>query len=234
MILAAPEVHKLISETKWEKPQSAEDKKNVAYLIVAANNLCYTLFFDSFKSGGFYIHGPYDVSKKFGDGATLIVREYHDINPKELWPDLEMPCKSMRICGIYKNLDLKLDFLNHPISTVHVVDKLIAYRVYVDDIEIEIGKINKLAEFLSKVSSEQTKKIRSMADLEKVKKGAEIEFYLFKRLRDYMGDDSKPKYVEEVIKKFGDKFLKQFNYAEQPLPSPAQWKRMFDPRDDYY
>ncbi len=228
------EVTELLSGPGWHKPASSEEKRKIADFIVTSNNLCYTLFFDNFKAGGFYIHGPYDASKSFGDGAILVIREYHNICPKELWPGLEMPYKSMRICGIYKKLSLYLDFLNHPISFTHISDKLIAHKIYLDNAEVSINKIEELVALFNKISSKQTNVIKSMSDLEKVKKGAEIEFYLFRRLRDYMGDDWRPKYAEKVIRDFGGKFVKQFNYKEQAPPSLAYWKRAFDPRDDYY
>ena len=232
-ILDEKEISKFLKETNWDKPLSHEDKKKIAFFTVMTNNLCYTLYYDIFMTGGFYLHGPYDASEEFGEGSILLIRDYHDLNPKEIWPDLQMPYQKVKICAVYKNLDLKINFVNHPITKDSIGDKLIAYKIYLDGKEIEINKIDELIEIFHKVSSQQTKKINALPDLDKVRKGAEIAFYFFRKLRKYMGDDWRPpKEIEQTIEKFGDKFIKQFQYQE--IPSMEHWKRLFDPRDDYY
>ncbi len=233
LILNENEISQLIKETEWDKPNSNEEKKQVAFLTVMANNLCYTIYYDIFMTGGFYLHGPYDVSDKFGDGTILVIRDFHDLNPKEIWPDLEMPYNKLRICAIYKNLDLKINFVNHPVTKDSIGDKLIAYKIYLDDKEISINDIDNIIELFQKVSSQQTKRINSLGDLDKVRKGIEIAFYLFRNLRIYMDGNWKPsREIEYTIRKFGDKFIKDFKY--QKPPAIEHWKRIFDPRDDYY
>ncbi|HII15669.1 MAG TPA: hypothetical protein HA362_05130 [Nanoarchaeota archaeon] len=50
-----------------------------------------------------------------------------------------------------------------------------------------------------------------------------------------MGDDWRPpKEIEKTIQEFGDKFLKQFSYKEKKAPDISHWKKILDPRDDYY
>ncbi|MBI2662808.1 hypothetical protein HYX11_05100 [Candidatus Woesearchaeota archaeon] len=233
LILDEKEVSKFLKETNWNKPLSHEDKKKIAFFTVMTNNLCYTLYYDIFMTGGFYLHGPYDASGEFGEGAILLIRDYHDLNPKEIWPDLQIPYQKVKICAVYKNLDLKINFVNHPITKDSIGDKLIAYKIYLDYKEIEINKIDELIEIFHKVSSQQTKKINALSDLDKVRKGAEIAFYFFRKLRKYTGDDWTPlKEIEKTIEKFGEKFIKQFQYQEKP--NMEHWKKIFDPRDDYY
>jgi hypothetical protein len=227
------EVSKILNEIEWDKTISPENKKKIAFFTVMCNNLCYTLYYDIFMTGGFYLHGPYDASEEFGEGAILLIRDFHDLNPKEIWPDLQMPYKKIKIYAIYKNLDLKINFVNHPITKDSIGDKLIAYKIYLDDEEINFNKIDELIDIIHKVSSQQTKKINALSDLDKVRKGAEIAFYLFRRLRKHMGDDGiPPKEIEETINKFGDKFIKQFQYQEKP--NMEHWKKIYDPREDYY
>jgi len=233
LILDEQEISKLFKENGWEKPSDHDDKKKIAFLTVMLNNLCYTLYYDIFMTGGFYIHGPYDASEEFGEGTIMIIRDFHDLSPKNLWSDLQIPFKKIKICAVYKNLDLKINFINHPITKDSIGDKLIAYKIYVDDKKINLDQVDGIIKEIQKVSSQQTKKINSLSDLDKVRKGAEIAFYFFRKLRKYMGDDWRPpKEIEQTIEKFGDKFIKQFQYQE--IPSMEHWKRLFDPRDDYY
>ncbi len=230
LLLGKEDLEKILEQTKWNRPAVAEQKRRIAFLTVTANNLCYTLFYDAFMAGGFYIHGPYDVSKKFGDSAMLVIRDYHDINPKDIWPDLSLPYKKLRICAVYKNLDLRVTFANHPTSTTSIGDKIVAYKIYLDDKEIDVKKAEELIDLFQKISQQQTKKVNALSDLGKVRKGIEIAYYLFKKLR---GDDWRPpKEIEQVIQKFGDKFIRRFQYKEKP--DLEHWKKIYDPRSDYF
>ncbi|MBU0467148.1 MAG: hypothetical protein KJ718_05925 [Nanoarchaeota archaeon] len=232
LILSQEEVEEILQKSGWNKPVDEKEKKKVAFLNAMGNNLAYTLFYDTFVTGGFYIHGAYDARDIFGEGAVLVVRDYHDLNPTEIWPDLEMPFSEMKIFVVYKDLYFKLDFMNHPITIDTVSDKLIAYKVFIDDKEIKIDSVDEVIGVLSRLASNQSKKINSLSDLDKVRKAAEISYYLFRNLGKYIGDDwEPPKMIEETIDKFGEKFIEEFRYKE--IPDMRHWRRLFDPRDDY-
>ncbi len=232
LILHNYEIHEIIKSITWNIPNSKEEQKSIASLTISSNNLCYTLYYDDYMTGGFYFHGPYDVSKNFGEGAIMIIREYHNLNPIELWPELKIPYQKMRIYAIYKNSDIKINFVNHIITSESIGDKLIAYKVFLDDQEITAIKIEELIELFRNIASSQTKQINGLSDLDKVRKGAEISYYLFKKIREYMGDNWKPPIeIENTINKFGDQFIQQFKYKE--IPDLTHWKKIFDPQDDY-
>lgn len=224
------EIKDLIKNLK--KVEGRDEQRSVAGLIVSANNWCYSLYYDLFMTAGFYLHGPYDVSEKFGEGAILVIREYHDLNPKDLWPDLEMPYKKMRILCVYKNLDLKINFVNHPITKESIADKLVAYKVFLDNFGVGVSEVEPLDSLFDELREKQTKRVNNLADLDKVRKGAEIAFYFFKELRASMGDDWRPtKDIEKTIQKFGTEFIEKFRHSK---PGLEHWKRIMDPRNDYY
>ncbi|PIN89254.1 hypothetical protein COU60_03795 [Candidatus Pacearchaeota archaeon CG10_big_fil_rev_8_21_14_0_10_34_76] len=234
-LLDKEEVKEILNSTKWDLIEDMQDKRKISFLTVMGNNVVYTTLFDTYMTGGFYLHGPYDASEKFGTGAILVVRDYHDLCPKTLWPDLEMPYKKLKILAIYKNLDLKINFVNHPITKDSIGDKLIAYKIYLDDKEITLNKIDELTELFHKVSSTQTKRVNAWNDLDKVRMGAKIAFYLFKDFREKMGDNWIPENeIEHTIEKFGDEFIKESAFKENEIPDLEHWKRIFDPRDDYF
>ena len=234
-LLTKEEIKSILNNSSWNVPKS-DDQKKIAFLTVMANTLCHSLYYDEFMTGGFYIHGPYDTFEKFGKGTFLLIRDYHNICPKEIWSDLPYSYKSLRICAIYKDLDLRLNFLNHPMSNQSVPDKLVAYKLYLDNNEISIDKTDELLDLFQKVISLQTKKITSLSPLDKVRKGIEIEYYLFRDFRTSMGDDWKPPIsIEKTIETFGDSFLKKFAYKDlNHNPHVNHWIKIFDPRNDYY
>ncbi|MFA5992912.1 MAG: hypothetical protein WC796_04360 [Candidatus Pacearchaeota archaeon] len=233
LLINEEKIKEIAQTTYWDFPQDDNEKKQIAILTIAANNLSYTLFYDIFMTGGFYLHGPYNVKQFFGKNTIMIIRDYHNLNPKELWPELEMSFKTIKIYAIYKNLNIKLNFVNHPITNDTIGDKLVAYKVYIDNKPSSLSKIEETISILNNIATSQAKKINSLADLDKVRKGAEIAFYQFKKLREYMGDNWRPPIIiENTIQKFGDEFIKKFKYKEKP--SMEHWKKLFDPRIDYY
>lgn len=234
-LLDNKELKDLLKSTTWNYIQEMHDKKKISFLTISANSMVYSLYFDPYMTGGFYIHGPYDVSPEFGGDALLLVREYHNLCPKELWPDLEMPYTKLKILAVYKDLDLKINFVNHPITKDSIGDKLVAYNIYLDNQEINLSNIDELTKLFHKISSSQTKKINSWNNLDKVRMGAKIVFYLFKDFRELMGDTWIPKnYIEQTIEEFGDEFIKKFDFSGKKIPNLEHWKRAFDPREDYF
>jgi hypothetical protein len=207
-ILSKQEVSNILQEIKFDVPKDNLEKRKISTLSMSANSLCHSQFYDAFMTGGFYLHGPYDVCEKFGPNTIMVVHDYQNICLKEIWPDLRIPYKTMRLLRIYKNLDLTIDFINHPNSKTSVGDKLIAYKIYLDNKELIFDKIDDLIALFDKVTSDQVNKINSLDDFDKVRKGAEIYATLFKKLREYTGDkDWKFKDVEMLIEREGKSFL---------------------------
>lgn len=232
LLLSLDEVDKL-SDNVPERVVSDSEKRCIGSLIVTANNLCYTLYYDEYQVNGFYIHGPYDVSENFGKGAVLVVRDYHDICPKKIWSNLSIKYKCLKVVCVYKNLNFELNFFNQPITTTSIADKLIGYQIYLDGKEIDLSEVSSLIEHFRDVSYEQTKLINSLSDLDKVRKGAEINFYFFKKLREHVNSDCKPpKTVEDTIQKLGNQFIEKFKYDK--LPSLEHWREIFNPYNDYF
>ncbi|MEK6925364.1 MAG: hypothetical protein AABW71_03965 [Nanoarchaeota archaeon] len=234
-LLEHEEIKKILKSKNWNYVNDTDEKKKISFLTVMANNLVYTTFFDPYMTGGFYLHGPYEAKEKFGENTILLIREYHNLQPKELWPELEMPYKKLRILAVYKNLNIKINFVNHLITKDSIGDKLLAYKILLDDKEINLEKVVELIELFHKISSAQTKKVNSWNDLDKVRKGAEIAFYLFKNFREQIGDKWIPEnHLEETIKQFGEEFIKRFSFKENNIPDTNHWKKAFDPREDYF
>ncbi|MBT4870972.1 MAG: hypothetical protein HON47_05340 [Candidatus Diapherotrites archaeon] len=233
LLLDTAEIENVLSGNKWVVPKNGDEKRQIANLVVTSTHLCYSLFYDIFQTAGFYIHGPYDVSKKFGEDAILVIREHPNINPKNIWSELEMPYSNLIIYCVYKGLDFKLDFSNHPYSNRSIADKLISYGVLLDGKELPLEKVLELEKFFEKSIAVQTKKVDALSDFDKVRKGAKIAFSFFEKLRRSMGDDDSKllAQVDENIKKFGDKFIQQF--GEKQVRSNDYWKKLFDPRNDY-
>lgn len=230
ILFSDDEINGILEKTNFDIPLDNKEKTKIAYLSVTTNNLCYSQFYDIMQTGGFYMHGPYDVSNKFGDDTILLIRDYHNINLKEIWPEFNLSYKKLRILCVYKDLDLKLSFSNHPNSSTSVGDKLIAYKIYLDDNELPKEKIDDLTKELVFETQKQVNRVNAISDLDKVRKGAEIGFIQYKKLFEYFREEPKPKYVEQLIAEDGDKFITKYKLDVQ---MPVEYYvNVFDPSSD--
>jgi hypothetical protein len=233
LLLSSPEVQVLAKHAHWKHSDSVLENKTISYLATVLNHYCYSLFFDIYMAGGFYLHGPYDVSKHFGSGASMLVRNYRDLCPLDLWPDISFPFKKMQILTVYKDLDLKINFANLPDSSGHMSKQILSYTVYADGEPVEHDEFEALIKQIEASIRAQTKRVNSLNDLDKVRKGAEIAYYLFRDFRESFGDDWRPpKEVEENIQIFGDKFVTRFKYSKKP--DIGHWRKLYDPRNNYF
>lgn len=233
LLITQKEAGLLAKHVEWNFAESESDKKIISYFAVILNNYCYSLFYDIYMAGGFYMHGPYDVSKYFGSSTTMLVRNYRDLRPRDLWQDIQFSFKKMQILTIYKDLDLRINFSNHPDSDKSMSHQIISCAVYADGEPVEHDEFEALIKQAEFAIKSQTARINSLSSLSKVRKGAEIAYYLFKDFRESFGDDWRP--PEEVAKNidaFGDKFIKQFKYSEKP--ELKHWRKLFDPRNNYF
>lgn len=231
ILLSENEVKILLDQTNFDIPKDSFEKRKVASLAVMGNNLCYSLVYDLNQTFGFHLHGPYNVSDVFGDNSILVIRDYNNINLQEIWPNFKLKYKTLRFLLVYKNLDLTINYSNLPKSNSSVGDKLIAYKIYLDNNEINIGEIEFLIKEFNDATQEQVQRVNNLSNLDKVRKGAEIGFIQFKKLFEYFKEEPKPKYVEEVISKFGTKFIEDLKIEKQK--DVDTYVRMLDPSDDF-
>jgi len=111
---------------KFTKVESISDLKK---FIVACDALVYSLYYDLFISAGLERHGPYDVSSRFGDGAKMVVFDYFDIAPQEIW-DHDYPCKKASIKLIYRACDIEIEFLGRIVAPSNFMDNPCLPPVY--------------------------------------------------------------------------------------------------------
>src|SRR6185503_14851655 len=81
----------------------------------AAQALIWSLYFYGWTDVAFEIHGPYRVTGADGGDRDLIVREFFDLRPLALWPEIEaMPVSSVTVLA---EMDAaacsKIDVFNH-------------------------------------------------------------------------------------------------------------------------
>jgi hypothetical protein len=152
------------------------------------------------------IHGPYALN-----GQNLVVKEYMNLNPREIWPGIPvLPCNRVKIIKNYNHkVKVRIDALNHLAleEGTQPVPNLEGYYIEIDGQEAHPDRLKELMAMTGQTISKITTQVDQMSWHDRVMKYAEIFWYRKKPLRDARGLSWKPP---------GD--LKEKIYAGQPYP----------------
>lgn len=226
------EIKKLIKELKFRR---ADQKTSslIGEICASLNILSWGLYTDLFPSMFFEYQGPYDVSYKFGRNNILVIRDFVNMKPFELWLRVkDWKFKSITLYAIYKDLDFKIDFFGHHFPDKSTVEALNYFAVLADGKPIE--NIKELASYLEKIARDQTKKLRELNFKAIKEKFVTIHHYQLKPLFDMVGEDWRPQ--KDIIKAIKNKRL----LVEEEWPPKDMtekeafkiYKEYIDPRID--
>ena len=212
------EVREMIAELEWSREVRAVPKA-----VVALDSLVWALYFDLFVANGLEIAGPYDVSDTFGPDRTLLIREYHDLAPLELWPDLKpkWPGK-LRIYLVYKGVQPEVDWLLHIRTSIPLGAALELYAV---DPPLDI---NSLREATAEAAYRQTTNVAAMGKLEQLRKGVEISYYPLRNFFEASGESWRTAALKAIAG------LEEHLHLVPPQPAKTtrSYRSLFDPRTE--
>lgn len=209
------------------KFDEVKDGKILQKLITISDGLIYSLYYDIFISAGLERNGPYDVSKRFGHGAKMVIFDYYNLNPQTIWKHLKnFKHRKLKVYLVYKDCNVKIDFLNRFIAPQDFIHKIIYFRIE----SSPKSTVRQIVKDFSDHVMKQTKYVESLKDIDKVRYGALIYHYQFKNFREKMLGFWKPKYVDVVIQKFGEEFIEKFKNPN--ILEPKEYVEFYDPRSN--
>jgi hypothetical protein len=190
LLLRPEQVLKLEDSSRWIEPTHVLAKK-VGILISTLNNLAYALYTDVWaNAAGDFAHGPYNLSAS----RRLIVRDYTDVAPNELWPhSAEWNVRKVRILTSYKpEVDLKIDFYGTLVSESNLVQGLSSFAIEVNGEQLPPGGLDTIILQTSTRAVEQNRTLRSL-EFERLKrKFLEAHCYTERDLFGFAGLDWRP------------------------------------------
>ena len=176
--------------TEWTIPTTLLAKE-VGKLVVSLNTLAYGLYTDVWANAvGDMYHGPYTLS----DGRRLVIRDYVDLAPVELWSHCaDWGIKKVRILTCYRpGVDLEIDFYGSLNSKSSLIDGLSGFAVLLGNYQLERTSINELIVSIANKAIEQNRTIRSL-DYEELKRiFLEAHCYTERDLFQLAGIDWRP------------------------------------------
>ena len=145
------------------------------------------------------IHGPYAID---GD-RQFIVKEYLNLRPLELWPDIPLlPCQTIRIYKQYnRSVRMRIDALNHLYHEGgQLVPNLTAYSVEVDGAQQRVDILNDYLRIVQQTIMTISRHIDQIGWNDRVSKYADIFWFRKRPTREQRGMDWRvPAAVREAV-----------------------------------
>jgi len=225
------EVNKIIQNLKVADPEIA---KMLGKLSNACYHLAYSLYSDINPQIGYDNFGPYDVSGVYGRGHILVVKQFHNLKPVELWGDKveDVPFNSIKLYCVYKDVDFSVDNASHTKYKGDVINGLKYFGVeadsnFVDDFFLIEKAIDKIG-----LKSIEVWQALTSLDFESAKgKFLEQRCYNYIHLCKKLGLDWRP--TTEMLEAVKHKSLTKDFWPVLDAESGARfWSMMVDPRVD--
>lgn len=230
-LLTADQAAELVAGAGWRPTGTgATDPAAGAFrLSGAAQALVWSMHFYGWTDIAFVMHGPYPVTGPDGAPQVLIVRDFFDISPGELWPDLpEPPCRTISVLSTHDQSDtFRIDIFNHLLHDRPLRSSTRAVRVLVDGADVAGTETpDRLRTDLVRLVRRQKSTIDAMTEREVVTKFVESRYYAFRHWRARTGDPWRP--PSEVYARIAERAM-----PPAPPGGEAAWeflRTVFDPR----
>jgi phosphohistidine swiveling domain-containing protein len=222
-------VDNFTSEYSWQ--EITEDYRGaVDKLSINLYSMSWSFYWNYYGAAGYDIHGPYQP-KDF-DGSQLIIKDYFNPAPTELWPLAQkVPFKSAMLAQIYKNTDIKISFGNRILNQDDLAGNNSHFVFIMDGVQItDLKEMQDIANKVSDITKRQTHYVNTMEKMDIARMCAKLSFYIHKDFFLHFGKDWYPEQeIENTIKLLGRKFI------DMPPPkedrTPEFRRQMLDPRN---
>lgn len=216
-----------IKNLKWAEVLKEKIRRKVIYLYLAAESLVWRLQFDIYRTAGSFTHGPYHIP-----GGVLVVKEFFDLDPY-YW-QLKNRYHSMRAFLVYEpKTEINYDFSNHPRHR-GTSKRLLKFSISVNNYLLKPTGFAELTDYYERLGSKVSRQVNQMGPTEIVKLGAKINWFMYRNIFEYFGEEGKPdESVFHAIDKLGLKYWRKFDPNRTPKLKSDYYRRLFDPRNNF-
>ena len=197
------EIDSIINNSQLDKI-SPQLLLEIGRLYMGLGHLINGLYNDVVTDMAWEVYGPYNVSHKLGSNTKLLIKEFNNLRPKELWPEAK-GFKHQRIIlySVYKDTDIHIRFVGcHILYSKPPVESKLLYGIDIDGSFVnELQKIQEEKDYYLSLASSHYRKVKDLSFEEKKQKVMLQECYLFHQLFRRLKVDWRPtKEMQERIK----------------------------------
>ena len=237
-IVHTPEqIKQFLNNLSWEKAD-LQKARQIGNLAMSLNSLAYGLYTDIFAHNSMENFGAYNVSEFFGSKHILVIKQWANLKPVELFPEFkDFPFEKLNIFAVYKNIDYTVDIYTHQIYSGNAAQSLVQYSVLIDGKKVlnDESELKNLNAFLGKLATDHYVQMQKRGFEEAKKNWVMSRNYQFKDFFKAVGMDWQD---QEMIKRVQGKQLTKTDFWDfEKYPKDvlfAFWKKCFDPRLDTY
>ncbi len=229
LIHTKEQVSKIGGNLKAADPETA---KTLGKLSNACYHLAYSLYSDINPQICYDYFGSYDVSDIFGKGHILVIKQFQNLKPAELWADKVngIPFDKIKLYCIYKDVNFSVDNASHTHYQGDVINGLKYFGVEIDGRLVE--DLSLIKETIDKIGMKSVEiwQILTNLDFESAKiKFLEQRCYNYIHLCKKLGLDWRP--TREMLEAVEGKPLAKRFWPMLDVESGARfWSMMIDPR----
>lgn len=224
------EIKQFITNLKVADPKIA---KELGKLSNSCYHLAYGLYSDINPQICYENFGPYDVSEEFGEGHILVIKQFQNLKPVELWGSKveDLSYDKVKIYCVYKDVNFSMDAASHANFKGDLINGLKNFAVEIDGRLIEdLSEVKQATEKIGLKSIGMWTHLTSL-DFETAKKK-----YLEQRCYNYIGVckmlglDWKP--TTKMLEAVKDKQLAKSYWPEFKSDEEGArfWRMLVDPR----
>jgi len=231
------EVQAMLNTQGWQDGTPQASRK-IGALFSCALQYVHGLYADIYTDYGTENFGPYDVSSRYGKGAILVIRNFGDLKPLDLWNEATgSPIGSLKILTVYNsNVKFSCDLIScHSQYQGDLASSLLEFKVEADGKAISLKQAERLTTQLGLLAREQWRRLIGQ-EFEKTKQAGLMQrSYTMKRIFDQCGVGWKPgKQMRSAVegKQYADE--KYWGIPKEEKKQREYWRKMFDPREEFY
>src|SRR3989344_686767 len=213
------ELGELAQKTPWQNG-TPEHGREIGRLINSLSQLSWSLYSDYFYPNSYKNLGPYTVNLE--GKKTLIVREYTDCKPVDLWPESRRnPVKHVKILTAYNpRVGIGMDWIEHIYSKGSLPQNLSHFAIWADGKWIPMEEAVELRRKLEQIAGEQFERFSNLGFEEIKKKLLDARYFELRGFYSELGMDWKPS--SEMLERVGGKPLLPTQYPKNM--GNTQWK----------
>ena len=237
-IIHTPEQVKSMMSTIPFHHGSTEIARLLGRIYSAAYQMTNGLYGDLYMSHSAGTHGPYDVSQKFGKGAILVIKDFLNLRPVELWPDAHSIIHDwVRMYAVYKDVYFSTSYFScHSVYEGDPIKGLVAWAFEADGTWItDILALEKIRFNFEDNAVQKWKRLLSL-DFETLKaQGLRMRCYMFNKVCKMLGMQWEP--PQSMVLAVKGKPFATSDYWNIPKDAALQqeyWRKLLDPREDYF
>ncbi|NQV13186.1 MAG: hypothetical protein HQ530_02685 [Parcubacteria group bacterium] len=208
----------------------------IAKALGRAVNACYHLgqamYSDMNPSIVYDNYGPYEITEEYDKNHILAIKEFNRLKCPELWPETaELPCNSIRILYVYKNVKMTIDPATHVVFVGDLINNLQYYRLEVDGKERSTAELNEIAAELEKMAVAIFQKFQALNFERKKKKYYHTKAYSYCDLYKKLRQDWRP--AAEILQEARGRKLHTPIWSKNAAKQKELIRNTMDPRTDF-